>query len=423
MGFFDRSAVHPLLTLLALGASACLLPQIPGPTRPADPEVWYGQAVRADGFAVRVGGYLSEEGLRPLVALRAPGGAWTSRAFTPVGTARHGAFVTVIAGPVGLTVVAATDGADSLVVASLDEQGRPLRAQELSVGAVHGTNVLLARVGDQLVLGSTAKGGGARLLWLDSALLPTRAVGLPALGDLRSLAVHADGSVSALGSAASAPGATVLFHVGPDAEPRWARQLRFTSPGPNSLVDGVVAAAGDGGALIAGQHGRADRRSVDLELARFDGAGALLWAEAIARPYPAELFDFRVGPITQRAAAADQGGWFVAASAPLERQNSTHLVLLELDASGAVLRQSAVTSSAQRISEVQVGDGAVVVRGSFFFECAFDRARLDGCEAPLAFPAFAAEPAAVEVTSPQLDRSPLAPGARPVALESWPIPG
>lgn len=422
MSFFDRSAVHPLLALVVLSASACLLPQIPGPTRPADPEVWYAEAVRADGLAVRVGGYLSDEGLRPLVALRAPGGAWASHAFTPVGAARHGAFAAVLPGAEGVTAVAATDGSESLVFVSFDTQGRALQGREVIIGPVHGTNVLLARAADRLVVGLTAKGGGVRVLWLDDALVVTGAVGLPALSDLKALAVHADGSVSVLGGAAGAPGATTLVSLGADTELRWARQVRFTSLGPNSLVDGVVASAGDGGVLIAGQHRRADRRSVDLELARFDEAGGLLWARAIARPYPAEPVDFRTGPITQGAAVTEQSGWYVAASAPLVRQSSTHLVLLELDASGVVVRQSAVTSSTQRISEVQVGSSAVVVRGSFFFECAFERVRLDGCEPPLEFPPFAAESAAVEVTSLQLERSPLSPQAQQVSVQDWPIP-
>lgn len=425
----------PLLAVVvpcALALAGCLVPSVPWPNRPADPELWAEQVQLDDGTRVRVGGYLAGEAIRPLVEWQRPGDAsFTRRAFEALGAAGHPRFDRVLGDEAGLTLFSATEGRESLVVTRLDWAGGARGAVELSLGApLRGSELGVARGAAELVVGAAlglpdgGPGAEAAVLWLRPDGEPVRGAVVPELSSASELALHADGALTVLGPArheATPEVGVARFSAAGALE--WARALRFDAYGARNPSGLSVAGGPAGQALVVGHLPSPSSPRADVVLAQLDAAGALAWSRSLARPYPAEPPNWVLGPITQRAAFASDGALFVAATAPFEQQGGTHLVLLELGAAGEVQRQSAVTRGTQRLLEVRPTAEAVRVRGELFFECAFDRASLAGCEAPLALPALVGEATGAAVRDRPGSARPLGVGSRPVAPTPWTPPG
>lgn len=426
------SATRGLVLLAALVFSGCLVPSLPGPYRPADPEVWYELMRLDDGTRVRAGGYLvTGEETRPLIEWQRPGATdWTRRAFEPLGTARHTHFVRALGDSSGLTLLAADEGRDTLAVVQLDWDGQVRGGVEISLGApVRGYALGVVRGADQLVVGLSVglpdggAGGEAGVLWLRPDGEPLRAAVLPALASAFELALHADGALTLLGPARVQDRLDVgVARLSPAGQVDWVRALRFTDYLARLPSDLSVAADGDGGVLVVGHHDAPLQSRADLVLAQLNAAGGRGWQRAIQRPYPSEPVNWTLGPITQRAAYAPDGALYVAATAPYQRQGSTHLVLLELGPGGEVLRQSALNGGTQQISEVRATADAVRVRGSFFLECTFDRASLSGCDAPLALPPLVGTSTPTEMGDLPTEARSSVPQSQLLLLTPWTPP-
>lgn len=428
----------PRLPLLAVvGActlvlAGCLVPSVPWPNRPADPEIWVEQVQLDDGTRVRLGGYLAGEQIRPLVEWQRPGDpGFTRRAFEALGAAGHTRFDGVLGDEAGLVLVSAAEGRESLVVTRLDWAGESRGAVEVALGApMRGYELGVAWSAGQLVVGLAlglpdgGVGAEAAVLWLGPAGEPVRGVVVPELSGFAELALHGDGALTVLGAARLEGSPEVgVARFSPAGALEWARSLRFPDYGARSLLGASLAVGPAGQALVVGQHPYPLRPRVDVVLAQLDAAGALTWQRAISRPYPAEPPNWVLGPITQRAAFAPDGALFLAATAPFEQQGGTHLVLLELGAGGEVLRQSAVTRGTQRLVEVRAAADTVRARGELFFECTFDRGSFAGCEAPLALPPLVSEPTAVDLRERPMAPRTLAPAHVPVSVTPWTPPG
>lgn len=407
-----------LPSLALLLSSGCLVATPSCPSRPADPEVWFGEAWLEPDVQLRLGGYHTEQGeLRPIFEWAEPGAEGARRViFEPFGRAGHGNFVAALQLEAHVVLLAAHESHDTLGVVVLDSGGEVQRAQELQLEAppFH-FRLWTAKDAQGFVVGLSLAGQGAGLLWFDPQAHLVRALVVPGLSGVTGLALHADRSLSVLGHvrmSASEHVADGVLRVSAEGQPLWLRGVEFEGAGPTQLLDPSLAAGLRGSTILLG--GKSAEYSKDLVVAELDAAGTLTRARRFPRPWPEEPLDWVVGPITQRAAVAEDGSTFVAATVPSERQASTYLTLLRLDAALEPLRQRAVATSSWQLHDVQLTDSSLRVRGKFYFQCEFDRASFSGCADTRALPALVSLPTASEAEA-------FEPDARPGPTESWAV--
>lgn len=398
--------------------SGCLLAPPSCPNRPADPEIWFGEAVVEGGVQLRLGGYLVEGGgLKPIFEWVTAGSeSATRRLFEPLGRAGHGSFVHALQHEAGVILLAAHEDRETLGVVVLGPTGEVQSAQEIQLEAPPFHYRLVSAQDEQgFVLGLSLEGPRAGLLWFGPQAQLIRSVILPGLSGVTDLVLHPDRSLSVLGpSLMNDRVADGVLRLSAEGEQQWQENLLFLDYVPGPLSDPSLATDGRGGTILLGGKARPLEPSVDLVLAQFDPGGTLEQQRRIPRPYPDEPLDWVLGPITQRAAGTPDGTLYVAATVPFERQANTYLTLIELDRNQDVLRQRAIAWGSQQLFEVRVLDAKVRVRGQRFLECVFDLAELGGCAAAVPMPTLVSLPVRSELESVSLP-------TRPGPLESWPV--
>lgn len=407
-----------LPSLAFLLPAGCLVAAPSCPNRPADPEIWFGEAWLEPDAQLRLGAYLvGPSELRPILEWAADGAeAPLRRTFEPFGRAGHGAFVAALEQEVGVVLLAAHEGKETLglVVLGPDGEVRQAREVQLAASPLH-FSPSVAQDAQGFVVGLALKEQGAGLLWFDPQARLVRSLILPGIGGVTDVVLHRDRSLSVLGHGVMSGSGRIadgLVRLSAEGEHLWQRNVEFLELVPGRLSDPSLAVGPEGATLMLG--GRSAQYSTELVLAELDSHGGLVGQRRFPRPWPQEPLDWTPGPITQRAVMAEDGTRYVAATVPFEQQGSSYLTLLELAPDYTLRRQSATETGAWQLYEVRVVGGRVRVRGKWFFECAFELASLAGCAPSIALPALVSLPVRSEIEV--VDQ-----GVRPGPMESWPV--